>query len=82
MPYIGCRVDNETKELFRKKAMEMGVTMSDLLRMIINDFLGRKHVIQRETDVIHDRISRIEKRLNELERMVKKIGGLSLYINK
>ena len=78
MPIVSFRVDRETYEALKKKASEEGMSVSELLRLMVREYLG----IKMRND-LERRIEELERRITELEKTVKQQNlGLERYIRR
>ena len=75
------RIEKELHDLLVKKANELGITKTKLVEKIIADYLNYelKEDPLLPLQVLQEKVERLEKRLNELE---KKIMGSSSSLGR
>jgi len=80
MKTVGTRVSDEVYRKLQEKANELNMTVSDLLRQLIVNFLeGKVKIKTIKINELEERISKLEKRVNELERKIRSSGSLVKY---
>jgi len=75
VPVVSFRVDRETYEALLRKAEADNTTISDLLRRMVQECLG----IQAKSE-LERRLEALEKKVQELERLLRRRSGLSAYL--
>lgn len=77
MTTVCFRVDRETYEVLKRKASEEGMTLSDLMRYMVRQFIGKP--IRNE---LEKRLEELERRVQELEKLIKQQSGIGLYLRR
>lgn len=77
VPTVSFRVDRETYEALKRKASEEGMTLSDLMRYMVEKCLGIE--VNRRND-LEKRVEELERRVAELERIIKQQSGIGWYL--
>lgn len=77
VPTVSFRVDRETYELLKKRANKENMTLSDLMRYMVEKCLGIE--VNRKND-LEKRVEELERRVAELERLVKQQSGIGWYL--
>lgn len=82
---VSTKIANEVYESLVAKAKEEGISVSELLRRILYEFIGKPAVYQGSTDLrkeIEDlkvKLKELEKKMGNLEREIKKLAGIMFW---
>lgn len=83
MTIITFRVDKETYKLLKQRAEEEGITLSDLMRAMIEKYIGVKigvkNEIEKKLEEIENKLKEHDKKLEEIEKTLRKVAGIYAY---
>jgi len=88
MRTVGTKIPDNVYEELKKKALSEGLTISGLLRRLIYEFIGNSEVNHKvNLEVNRDLPTReefeeLKRRVDELERELKRIAGISYFMNR
>jgi len=91
MRVLATKVPDDVYEAFRERANAEGLSMAALLRRLVYEYLGldegkpevnRGLPSREEVEELRERVAALEDGLKKLEAELKRIAGISYYINR
>jgi len=88
MRTVGTKIPDNVYEELKKRASSEGLSISGLLRRLIYEYIGNSEVNHKvNLEVNRDLPTReefeeLKRRVDELERELKRIAGISYFMNK
>lgn len=89
MKVVSTKIPDDVYKSLREVAQKQGVSVSELLRRIVYEILGKPNVYQgsttnlrKEMEDLRIKLRELEKRIEELERGIKKLSGVMFWVDR